>query len=160
VSFATADLSDQYPESVQVAHPLFREFGGVPRFSGAILTLRVFEDNALVQRSLATGGAGRVLVIDGGGSLRCALLGGRLAGLARDNGWAGLLINGCVRDSNELRQVSIGIRALAVVPRRPSKAGTGEEGIQVSFAGVDFVPGHYLYADEDGVLVAPRNLLQ
>ena len=160
MSFTTADLSDQYPDSVQIAHPLFREFGAAPRFCGAILTLRLFEDNALVRPTLESDGAGRVLVIDGGGSLRCALVGGRLGAIAHENGWAGLVINGCVRDSAELQQLPIGIRALGTTPRRPGKAGAGEQGIPVSFAGVDFVSGHYLYADEDGVLVAPRDLLR
>jgi regulator of ribonuclease activity A len=108
---------------------------------------------------LETDGRGRVLVIDGGGSLRCALVGGRLATIAFTNGWAGVLVNGCVRDSTELSQVAIGIRALGTVPRRSAKEGKGERGGRVEFAGVAFYPGAFLYADADGVVVASRSLL-
>jgi regulator of ribonuclease activity A len=159
VDFSTADLSDAHPESVQTLEPLFRNFGGVVRFWGPIETVRVFEDNALVRQALESEGGGRVLVVDGGGSLRTALVGGRLAALAHANGWAGLLINGCVRDSDELGLVPIGLRALATIPTRGGKAGVGERGKQVTFAGVAFVPGHFLYADRDGALLSRWNLL-
>lgn len=159
MDFTTADLSDAYPDSVQIVEPLFHEFGGLSRFWGPIATIRVFEDNALVREILETRGAGQVLVVDGGGSRRCALVGGRLATLACANGWAGLLIHGSVRDSMELSLLPLGVRALGATPVRSNKAGTGEQGITVSFAGVAFVPGHFLYADRDGVLLAPRNLL-
>ena len=159
MEFTTADLSDAYPDEGQVAEPLFRDFGGLEKFWGRIETARVFEDNALIRQILDGEGAGRVLVVDGGGSRRRALVGGRLAELARSNGWAGLIINGSVRDSRELGQVRIGIRALASVPTRSGKAGLGEQGARVAFAGVAFVPGHFLYADADGILLAPRNLL-
>jgi regulator of ribonuclease activity A len=159
VEFTTADLSDANPDRVQTVQPLFRDFGGVTRFWGPIETVRVFEDNALVRKALESKGEGRVLVIDGGGSLRTALVGGRLVALAKANGWAGLLINGCVRDADELRQVAIGIRALATIPTRGGKAGEGEPGKRLTFAGVAFVPGHFLYADADGVLLSERDLL-
>jgi regulator of ribonuclease activity A len=159
MEFTTADLCDAYPEVVQVAEPVFREYGGLAKFAGPIETLRVFEDNTLVRQLLETEGRGRVLVVDGGGSLRCALLGGRLASLGQANGWSGAVINGCVRDSWELSQVSIGIRALNTVPVRSGKAGAGEMGRTVSFAGVAFIPKAFLYADGDGLLVAERNLL-
>jgi regulator of ribonuclease activity A len=116
-------------------------------------------DNGLVRQVLESPGEERVLVVDGGGSLRCALVGGRLASLARANGWAGLLINGSVRDSAELRQMAVGIRALDTVPRRSGKDGAGERGGSVVFAGVAFSPGRFLYADEDGILLAERDLL-
>jgi regulator of ribonuclease activity A len=159
VEFTTADLSDEHLESVQAAEPVFRDFGGIDRFWGPIETVRVFEDNALVRQALESKGGGRVLVVDGGGSLRSALVGGRLASLAHANGWAGLLINGCVRDSEELRRVSLGIRARATIPRPGGKIGVGERRVPVTFAGVAFIPGHFLYADADGVLVSRRNLL-
>jgi regulator of ribonuclease activity A len=159
VEFTTADLCDAYPALLQVAEPGFREYGARSRFSGRIDTVRVFEDNGLVRQVLESPGEGRVLVVDGGGSLRCALVGGRLASLARANGWAGLLINGSVRDSAELRQMAVGIRALDTVPRRSGKDGAGERGGSVVFAGVAFSPGRFLYADEDGILLAERDLL-
>jgi regulator of ribonuclease activity A len=159
VEFTTADLCDAYPECVQLAQPWFREYGAVTKFAGPIETLQVFEDNALVRQALESEGRGRVLVVDGGGSLRCALVGGRLASLAHTNGWAGVLINGCVRDSAELNQVLIGIRALNTTPRRSSKQGLGNIGGSVSFAGVAFTRRSFLYADSDGILVADRDLL-
>ena len=159
MEFTTADLCDGYPELVQVAHPEFREYGGLAKFSGPIETLSVFEDNALVRQILETDGAGRVLVIDGGGSRRCALIGGRLGMVAYENGWTGLLINGAVRDTAELNQIPIGIRALNSAPLRSSKAGAGHQGDPLTFAGVAFVPGSFLYADGDGIVVAERNLL-
>jgi regulator of ribonuclease activity A len=159
VEFNTADLCDGYPELVQIAALGFREFGGVTKFSGAIETLSVFEDNALVREVLEGAGRGRVLVIDGGGSLRCALVGGRLASAAYGNGWSGLLVNGCVRDAAELAELPIGIRALDTTPRRSGKLGQGQRGGRVSFAGVSFDPGAFLYADGDGIIVAERDLL-
>jgi regulator of ribonuclease activity A len=159
VEFTTADLCDAFPGLVQVAQPLFREYGGVEKFAGPIETLRVHEDNTLVRETLETLGRGRVLVVDGGGSLRCALVGGRLAGLAHSNGWSGVIVNGCIRDSVEIRQLRVGIRALNAVPMRSAKNGAGERGGRLSFAGVTFAPGCFIYADSDGVLVAERNLL-
>jgi regulator of ribonuclease activity A len=159
VEFTTPDLCDAYPGLVQVVEPMFHEYGALAKFSGPIETLKVFEDNVLVRQVLETEGKGRVLVIDGGGSIRCALIGGRLAVLAQNNGWSGVLINGGVRDSAELSQVPIGIRALSPTPVRSGKNGTGQIGGMVTFAGVAFVPQAFLYADSDGILVAQRNLL-
>ncbi|HET6836904.1 MAG TPA: ribonuclease E activity regulator RraA [Gemmatimonadales bacterium] len=159
MGFTTPDLCDAYPDLVQVVEPVFRPYGAETTFSGPVETLKVFEDNALVRQVLETPGEGRVLVVDGGGSLRCALLGGRLAYLAHANGWSGLLINGAVRDAAELNQVPIGIRALNAVPRRSEKHGTGERGGTVAFAGATFGRNRYVYADDDGILVAERNLL-
>jgi regulator of ribonuclease activity A len=159
VEFTTADLCDAFPNLVQVTEPIFREYGGTSRFAGPIETLKVFEDNTLVRQALESAGRGRVLVVDGGGSLRCALVGGRLATLARANGWAGLLVNGCVRDSAELSQVPVGIRALNTAPMRSGKNGAGKRGVKFAFAGVEFSPEQYLYADGDGILLAGRNLL-
>ena len=158
MKFTTADLCDSFAGSVQLAQPLFRDFGGASRFAGEVETLRVFEDNALVRQALETKGHGRVLVVDGGGSLRTALVGGRLAVLAQENGWGGLIVNGCVRDSVEIRRVAVGIKALSTCPMRSGKDGSGEQGVPVSFAGVTFSPGHFVYADEDGIVVADRSL--
>jgi regulator of ribonuclease activity A len=158
VEFTTADLCDAYPERVRVARPIFHDFGGTARFAGPIETLRVFEDNTLVRQALESKGRGRVLVVDGGGSLRCALVGGRLAVLARDNGWVGVIVNGCIRDRVEIRMVPVGVKALNTAPMRSEKSGAGERGVTVTFAGISFTSGHYLYADEDGLLVADGEL--
>lgn len=157
--FTTSDLCDAHPGQVQVAEPVLRDYGARVRFGGPIQTVRVFEDNALVREVVDTPGEGRVLVVDGGGSLRCALVGGRLASLAQVNGWSGLVINGGVRDSEELRDLAIGIRALSTVPRKSGKEGRGERGIPVSFAGVVFPPGGFIYADADGLVVSGDDLL-
>jgi regulator of ribonuclease activity A len=159
MKFATADLCDAFATAVHLAAPIFNDYGGVSRFAGPIETVRVSEDNALVAQALETAGLGRVLVVDGGGSLRCALVGSRLAALAHANGWAGLLINGCVRDSAELCKISVGVRAINTSPMRGGKTGTGQRGAAVSFAGVGFSPGHFLYADEDGIVVADHSLI-
>jgi regulator of ribonuclease activity A len=155
----TADLCDEFGAEVRVAEPLFRDWGGSVAFAGAIETVRVFEDNALVRRVLESHGRGRVLVIDGGGSLRTALVGGNLAALAHRNEWVGLLIHGSVRDSEELRTVPIGIKAMATVPRKSGQRGEGEQGVPVTFAGLTFARGCHLYADRDGVIIADRDLL-
>jgi regulator of ribonuclease activity A len=159
MEFTTADLCDAFPSEVRLAQPLFRDYGALLRFSGPIETIKLFEDNTLVQQSLETPGQGRVLVVDGGGSFRCALLGGRLAALAQANGWSGLVINGCVRDAQEISQIAVGIRALNTSPRRSEKKGRGDRGAPVSFAGVTFSPNNFLYADGDGILIAERDLL-
>jgi len=159
VEFTTADLCDRFAGQIQLVQPVFRDFGGTPRFAGPIETVQVFEDNTLVRQLLESEGRGRVLVVDGGASLRCALLGDRLGTLARENGWAGIVVNGCVRDSDELRRIPIGIRALNVSPLRSSKNPSGNRGQPVSFAGVTFSPGRFLYADSDGILLAEENLL-
>jgi len=151
---ATADLCDELGAALQVAAPLLHDFGRRSAFGGPISTLRVFEDNTLVRATLESNGRGRVLVVDGGGSTRCALLGDRLATLAVEHGWAGVVIHGCVRDAAALAGVELGIRALATSPRQSGKGGAGEREVAVSFAGVTFHPGHHLYADADGIVVA------
>jgi regulator of ribonuclease activity A len=157
--FATADLCDEFGAQVQVAEPLFRDWGGSTSFAGPIETLRVFEDNALVRETLEMHGRGRVLVVDGGGSLRAALVGGKLAALAHQNGWSGIVVHGCVRDCAELSATPVGIKALNAVPRKSAKNGAGERGTPVTFAGVTFAPGAHLFADRDGIVVADRDLL-
>lgn len=154
----TADLSDEFPDLVKVAEPLFRDFGGLKKFHGAIHTLKVFEDNTLVRKALEQNGENKVLVIDGGGSLRCALLGGNLGVLAVKNKWGGIVIYGCVRDSAELKDLQLGVRALNSNPRKSVKRNEGQEQIKLNFAGIDFVPGHFLLADEDGIIVSEKSM--
>jgi regulator of ribonuclease activity A len=159
VQFTTADLCDAYPQLIRVLEPLFRNYGAAERFSGPVETVKVYEDNAVVRETLEGQGRGRVLVVDGGGSLRCALVGGRLGQLAQSNGWSGMVINGCVRDTPELARISVGIRALNTVPMRSAKEGQGSVGATVSFAGVSFAPGKVLYADGDGIILADHRLV-
>ena len=156
--FKTADLYDEHTAEVQVAEPLFRHFGGRRTFCGPIATLKVFEDNLLVHEQLKESGEGRVLVIDGGGSLRSALVGDVLAQRAKDMGYAGCVINGCVRDVADCAKIEVGLMALAANPTRPKKKGFGERGVPVAFGGVKFTPGDWLYADDDGILVCARKL--
>ncbi len=154
----TADLCDAYESELQVAAPLLRSYGGVRAFSGLISTVRVYADNVLVRAALEEKGRGRVLVVDGGGSLRYALFGDRLAQLAQENGWNGIVVYGCIRDAQAIAAITIGVQALATCPRKSVKRGEGERDILVSFADVVFQPGHYLYADDDGIIVAEREL--
>ena len=156
MSFTTPDLCDALGDAVRVAEPVFRDFGGVRRFKGRAVTLRLHEDNALVRRTLEQPGDGQVLVVDGGGSMRTALVGGQLAALAARNGWSGLVIYGAVRDLAELADAPVGIKALAACPRRSAKAGQGETGIAVTVAGLRVAPGDVVWADEDGVIAADR----
>ena len=154
----TSDLCDAHPQ-VAVADPVFLSFGGVEAFFGAVVTLKVFEDNAMVRAALEERGTGRVLVVDGGGSLRCALVGGTLARLAAANDWRGMVVFGCVRDTAEMRATPVGVRALAAHPRKSEKGlHSGQRGHALQFAGVTFQDGHWLYADADGIVVSPTAL--
>ncbi|AFH38629.1 4-hydroxy-4-methyl-2-oxoglutarate aldolase [Thermus thermophilus] len=150
----TPDLSDLHPEG-ETLPMVFKSFGGKTRFAGRVRTLKVFEDNALVRRVLEEGGEGQVLFVDGGGSLRTALLGGNLARLAWERGWAGVVVHGAVRDVEELKDVPIGILALAATPRKSAKEGKGEVDVPLSLLGVRVLPGSFLVADEDGILLLP-----
>ncbi len=154
MSFATAALCDDLGPRARVAEPIFRDFGGRRSFHGPIATVRVFEDNVLVRETLSEAGRARVLVVDGAGSVRCALMGDMLARLAHENGWAGVVVNGAIRDSEEISTIPIGVKALAACPRRSGKAGEGQRDVTVAFAGVSFEPGEILYADPDGIVVA------
>lgn len=154
MTYATTDLSDAHPEA-QVADPIFGDFGGVTAFHGAIKTIKVFEDNALVRATLETPGDGRVLVVDGGGSTRCALVGGNLGQLAVKNDWAGLVVYGYIRDSEEIAAQAFGLKALGTHPRKSEKGlHSAVQDKVVSFAGVSFKPGAWLYADADGIVVS------
>ncbi len=149
----TADLVDEIGPDVRSCDLQFRQFGGQPEFAGPIATVRCFEDNALVKSVLSETGAGRVLVVDGGGSLHTALVGDVIAELGRSNGWAGLIIHGAVRDAATLRTLDIGIKALGTNPRKSAKAATGERDIVLSLGGVNFRPGDIAFSDEDGIVV-------
>lgn len=159
-SFQTADICDEFSDSVSICEPIFTSYGSKRSFSGPIATVRVHEDNVLVRQALEQVPAGTVLVVDGGGSKRCALLGDKLAFAAAARSLAGVIINGCVRDSRELAQIEIGILALATHPLKSNKAGAGERAVPVEFGGVTWTPGHHLYADEDGVVLAPHDLYE
>ncbi len=156
--FQTADICDEFPESVSVCEPMFTSYGAATSFSGPIARVRVHEDNVLVRLALEDLPAGNVLVVDGGGSHRYALLGDKLASIAATHSLAGNIINGCVRDSKELARIDVGILALATHPLKSNKEGAGEREVTVEFGGVTWTPGHYVYADEDGVVLAPRIL--
>lgn len=163
MSFKTPDLCDQYEnelgKTVRVVSPMFKLYGGRGAFCGQIVTLKIFEDNSLVREVLAEPGKGKVLVVDGGGSMRCALLGDQLAILGEKNGWEGVVVYGCIRDSQDINGLDIGVRALDTHPQKSIKKGVGDRNIAVTFGGVTFNPGEHLYADHDGVLVSAKPLL-
>jgi len=156
----TCDLCDQHKGDTsggfRVLPPVFRDFGARRRFAGPVSTVKCFEDNTLVKAAAESPGNGRVLVIDGGASLRHALLGGNIGAAAAKNGWAGVVIDGCVRDVNELGVLDVGIRALASMPWPPEKRNTGQRDVPVRVQGVLVRPGDWLYADEDGIVVMPE----
>lgn len=159
MTFQTTDLCDANEGKVRVVAPMFRSFGGKTRFSGPIRTLKAFEDNSLVRSTLETAGNGAVLVVDGGGSMRCAMVGDQLAMLGVKNNWAGIVVYGCIRDSGPIAGMAIGVFALGTHPMKSVKKGAGDADLPVTFGGVTFTPGHYLYADEDGVIVSDTPLL-
>jgi len=154
---STCDLCDEHKADTsgafRVLPPGFHSYGGKQRFGGAVSTVKCFEDNSLVKAALDEPGQGRVLVVDGGGSLRRALVGGNLAAAAAKNGWAGIVVHGCVRDSAELAASAVGIRALGLMPLPTDKRNEGQRDVPVLVAGVVVRPGDRLYADEDGIVV-------
>lgn len=154
VAVSTADLYDEHGETLQSCSLQLRHVGGRREFTGLVSTVRCHRDNALVKIALATPGEGRVLVVDGGGSLESALVGDLIAGSAVENGWAGVVVHGAVRDVVALGTLPLGLLALGTNPRKSAKDGVGERDVPVSFHGVEFVPGARLWADEDGVLVS------
>jgi len=156
--YSTADLSDDHPDA-RVSEGALHDFGGIQAFHGPAVTLKVFEDNALVRELLEEPGLGRVLIVDGGASMRCALLGGNLAQLAVKNGWTGIIINGCIRDTAEIRALAVGVKALGTSPRKSEKGlHAGHRNRRVGFAGLTFETGLWVYADGDGLLVSDRRL--
>jgi len=150
---STADLYDVHGDDLQSLPLQLRSFGGRPSFEGPVRTVRCFQDNALLKSILSSPGDGAVLVVDGDGSYGTALMGDMIAQLAVDNGWAGVVINGCIRDSVAIGTMPLGVKALGTNPRKSGKQGTGEADVTVEFGGVVFRPGARLYSDEDGVLV-------
>lgn len=158
MSRPTADIYDEFADRVQVALPMFNDYGQKRKFSGPVSTIKVHEDNSLVRTALEKKGNGRVLVVDGGGSLGCALVGDMLAKLGQDNGWEGIIVYGCIRDSAVIASMDIGVKALNTNPKKSVKKGTGDVDIPVEFASVRFEPGSYAYADEDGILLANEKL--
>ena len=158
-NLVTGDLCDAHKAesdgSFRVLPPLFRDYGKRVRFAGAVSTVKCFEDNSFVKAALEEPGLGRVLVVDGGASLRRALIGGNIAAAAAGNGWAGVVIDGCVRDSLELAQCDIGIRALALVPMPTERRNAGQRDVALHIRGVKVLAGEWLVADEDGIVVMP-----
>jgi len=158
MTFKTPDLCDEFEaelgKRVRVVAPMFKRYGGRQTFSGQVVTLKLFEDNSLVRTAFGDDGRGKVLVVDGGGSLRCALVGDQLALLAQKNGWEGVVVYGCIRDSGDIAGIDLGVRALDTHPQKSVKRNVGERDLPVTFGGVTFHPGNYLYADEDGILVS------
>lgn len=163
MSFATADLCDRHEQllrdgRLRVVAPMFRGYGGRSAFGGRVATLKLFEDNSFVRKALEQPGEGGVLVIDGGGSLRRALVGDQLAALGVKNGWAGIVVYGCIRDSETIGTMDIGVLALATHPQKTDKKNIGEFDVPVTFGGVTFQTGEWLHADADGVLVCSEPL--
>ena len=162
IDFQTCDLCDAHKGddsgAFRVLPPRFQHFGGLRQFAGEVVTVKCFEDNTLVKQAVDSEGEGRVLVVDGGASLRKALVGGNLAAAAARNGWAGVLVDGCVRDLAELQEAQVGIMALGLMPMPTEKRGEGQMNVAVVVGGVPIRPGDWLYADEDGVVVAPHAL--
>jgi regulator of ribonuclease activity A len=156
--WSTPDLCDAHPDKVSVSDIQWQNFGGENRFCGEIVTVKCFEDNSLVKERCSKPGEGKILVVDGGGSMRCALLGDMIAAEAVKNAWAGLLIYGCVRDIEILRQLKLGVKALGAMPLKTEKRGFGDLNRAVRFGGLEFIPGQFLYADDNGVVVSAQAL--
>ena len=157
MTIVTPDLCDDYPE-VLVVDPGFNNYGGIKAFGGEIVTVKCFEDNSVVKEQVGLPGEGRVMVVDGSGSKRAALLGDMLAEKAASNGWAGIIIYGCIRDVDVIGETSLGVQALATNPRKTDKRGIGDLNVEVTFHGVTFKPGHYVYADNNGIIVSEKAL--
>jgi regulator of ribonuclease activity A len=154
----TPDLCDEYPDLVQVVEPLMSSFGGRIAFGGEIVTVKCFEDNSLVKEELAKPGAGKVLVVDGGASMRRALMGDMIAEGAVKNGWEGVVIYGCIRDVDIIMELDLGVQAINTIPMKTDKRGEGQLNIPVTFGGVTFTPGEFVYADNNGVIISPQAL--
>jgi regulator of ribonuclease activity A len=158
MTHSVPDICDDFPDEIQVLDPLFRDFGGKRKFFGEAVTLKCFEDNSLLRDLVRSEGRGCVIVVDGGGSLRRAMLGDLLAAAAAENGWQGLVINGCVRDVEILETIDLGVKALNSHPVKTDKRGEGQLDVEVSFAGARIAPGDWIYADANGIIAAPRDL--
>lgn len=152
------EICDQYPDVIDILEPMLGNFGHRETFYGEIVTIKAFEDNSKVREQVSQDGAGKVLVVDGGSSMRRAMLGDMLAEKAAKNGWAGIIINGCVRDVNAMAEIDLGVQALGSHPLKTDKRDIGDVNVAVSFGGVTFNPGHYVYADNNGVLVTENEI--
>lgn len=152
----TADLCDDFASKLKVCTMEFQSYGKHKRFSGPIATVKVFEDNVLVKEALQKVPSGTVLVVDGGGSRRCALMGDRLGAIAEERQLAGVIIHGCIRDAADIAEQAIGVMAIGTNPMKSVKAGKGQTNIPLQFGDIDWIPGHYVYADEDGIVVAEQ----
>ena len=159
MDFKTADLCDLHSDSIQICEPIFKSFGGVHKFSGRISTVKCFEDNTLVREAVFETSDGGVLVVDAGGSKRCAMMGDMLAEAAIEHGWVGVIMYGLIRDLVDISGMFLGIKALGTHPLKSEKKGFGERDVRVHFAGVRFTPGDYVYADEDGIICSQKPLI-
>lgn len=163
-AFVTCDLLDDHPQTQVVSPSIdgksFKNFGARKAFGGEVVTVKCFEDNSRVKELLATEGAGKVLVVDGGASMRCALLGDLIGESAVQNHWAGVVVYGCVRDVDALAQLDLGVQALAAIPQKSNRKGAGETGIELHFGGVTIAAGNYIYADNNGILVSASKLTE
>ncbi|MEO0585434.1 MAG: ribonuclease E activity regulator RraA [Bacteroidota bacterium] len=159
MEIVTADLWDEHAPALRLLNLELKSYGRQTSFFGEIVTLKVFEDNSWVRKILAEKGDGKVLIVDGGGSKRCALVGDNIAQLAIENGWEGIIVYGCIRDSKVINEMDIGIKAVGTCPAKSIKRNVGVEGESLCIEGTDIVPGTYVYADEDGVLLSAENLL-
>ena len=158
MTFTTADLYDKYGDDLKVALPIFKDYGAKRIFHGPISTVKAYEDNSLVRSALEEPGEGRILIVDGDESLRCAMLGNMLAKLGMENGWSGIIVFGCIRDADVIATIDIGGRALNTNPRKSLKRGLGDRDIPVSFAGITFNVYEYISADTDGVIVSEKKI--
>ena len=158
MTFTTAGLYDKYGDDLKVALPIFKDYGAKRIFHGPISTVKAYEDNSLVRTALEEPGEGRILIVDGDESLRCAMLGDMLAKLGMENGWSGIIVFGCIRDADVIATIDIGVKALNTNPRKSLKRGLGDRDIPVSFAGITFNVGEYVYADTDGVIVSEKKI--
>ena len=158
MNFVTPDLCDENPEIISVLSPMLRNYGGHKAFHGEIVTVKCFEDNPVVKEQASEAGNGRVMVVDGGGSTRCALLGDLIAEKAYENGWAGFVIYGCIRDVDAIASLNLGVQALNSIPIKSVRKGRGDLNINITFGGVTFKPGHFIYADNNGVIISPDAL--
>jgi regulator of ribonuclease activity A len=159
MTFTTPDLCDDHPDDVRVVEPMFNNYGGKMSFGGEIVTVKCFEDNSRVKELAGQPGEGKVMVVDGGGSLRRALLGDLIAEAAMNNGWQGFVIYGCIRDVDAIAQFDIGVQALASIPLKTDRRGIGDYNLPVTFGGVTYKPGEFIYADNTGIVVASKQLI-
>jgi len=157
--FNNNDLYDEYLESIQVAAPIFKNFGGRQKFYGQISTIKAFEDNSCIKEAFEEDGTGKVLVVDAAGSLRCAMMGDQVAALGKEHNWEGIIIFGCIRDSVDVGKLDFGAKALASIPRKTIKHQQGVRDITVHFADVTFTPEYYIYSDQDGILISDKPLV-